>query len=67
MTIPGVGRSGIIWLYEGYAESLFARILDQDGARLPSDRRYAARLRTPIEGITIPRSLHDTIASLRHP
>ena len=50
-----------------HAEALFARILEQEGARLPSDRRYAARRRTPTEGITIPRSLHDTIASLRHP
>ena len=48
-----------------HAEALFARILEQEGARLPSDRRYAARLRTPVEGITIPRSLHDTIQSLR--
>ena len=50
-----------------HAEALFARILEQEGARLPSDRRYAARRRTPTEGITIPGSLHDTIASLRHP
>ena len=49
------------------AETRFARIVEQEGARLPSDRRYAARLRTPTEGVTIPRSLHDTIASLRHP
>ena len=49
------------------AETLFARIVEQEGARLPSDRRYAARLRTPAEGVTIPRSLHDTIQSLRHP
>ena len=48
-----------------HAEALFARILEQEGARLPSDRRYAARLRTPTEGITIPRSLHDTIQRLR--
>ena len=40
-----------------HAEALFAR--------LPSDRRYAARCRTPTEGITIPRTLHDTIESLR--
>ena len=44
-----------------HAEALFARILEQDGARLPSDRRYAARQRTPLEGVTIPRSLYDTI------
>ena len=50
-----------------HAEALFARILEQEGARLPSDRRYAARQRTPTEGITIPRTLHDTIQSLRRP
>ena len=49
----------------GHAEALFGRIREQEGARLPSDRRYAARERTPAEGITIPRSLHDTIQGLR--
>ena len=37
-----------------HAEALFARILEQEGARLPSGRRYAARQRTPTEGIAIP-------------
>ena len=50
-----------------HAEALFARILAQEGARLPSDRRYAARLRTPVEGVSIPRSLHDTLQDLRRP
>ena len=50
-----------------HAEALFARILEQEGARLPSDRRYAARLRTPVEGVSIPRSLHDTLQELRRP
>ena len=48
-----------------HAEGLFARILEQDGARLPSDRRYAARQRTPTEGVTVPRSLYDTIVALK--
>jgi LDH2 family malate/lactate/ureidoglycolate dehydrogenase len=48
-----------------HAEALFARILEQDGTRLPSDRRFAARTRTPTEGIRIPKSLHDTITGLR--
>jgi LDH2 family malate/lactate/ureidoglycolate dehydrogenase len=47
-----------------HAEQLFAKILEQDGARLPSDRRFAARLRTPTEGIRIPRALHDTIREM---
>ena len=44
-----------------HAEKLFSKILAQDGTRLPSDRRYRARERTPTEGITIPKSLHDTL------
>lgn len=44
-----------------HAEKLFARVLEQDGTRLPSDRRYRARERTPTEGVTIPKSLHDTL------
>ena len=44
-----------------HGEKLFAKILEQDGTRLPSDRRYRARERTPTEGVTIPKSLHDTL------
>lgn len=44
-----------------HAELLFEEILKEKGTRLPSDRRYEARTRTPIEGITIPQSLYDTI------
>ena len=44
-----------------HAEKLFDKILDQDGTRLPSDRRFRARERTPTEGVTIPTSLHDTL------
>jgi len=47
-----------------HAERLFARVLEQDGARLPADRRYAARERTPREGIDIPRSLRETLEAL---
>ena len=48
-----------------HAETLFERILAQEGTRLPSDRRYAARRRTPTEGIYIPRPLHETLEALR--
>ena len=48
-----------------HSEALFAKILEQPGTRLPSDRRYEARKRTPTEGIGIPKSLHDTLMSLR--
>jgi LDH2 family malate/lactate/ureidoglycolate dehydrogenase len=44
-----------------HAEQLFANILAQEGTRLPSDRRYAARQRTPREGITIPRALYEAL------
>jgi LDH2 family malate/lactate/ureidoglycolate dehydrogenase len=48
-----------------HTEALFARVLEQEGTRLPSARRFAARERTPGEGISIPRSLHDDIVRLR--
>jgi LDH2 family malate/lactate/ureidoglycolate dehydrogenase len=47
------------------AEELFALVLEQEGTRLPSDRRYAARLRTPAEGIRIPASLFETLQELQ--
>jgi LDH2 family malate/lactate/ureidoglycolate dehydrogenase len=48
-----------------HAERLFARILAQPGTRLPSDRRYAARQRTPGTGITIPQALYDELQGLK--
>lgn len=45
------------------AEGLFAAIIEQ-GARLPSQRRFAARARSDANGISIPKSLYDTITSL---
>ncbi len=48
-----------------HAEKLFAKILQQDGTRLPSDRRYAARQRTPTAGITIPQALYNELQQLR--
>jgi len=47
-----------------HAEQLSCRILAIDGTRLPSDRRFAARKRTAIEGIHIPQSLHDEICAM---
>ncbi len=46
------------------AELLFDAILDQ-GARLPSQRRYEARSRTAREGLVIPRSLYEDIVRLQ--
>jgi LDH2 family malate/lactate/ureidoglycolate dehydrogenase len=48
-----------------HGERLFERILQQEGARLPSDRRYQARKRTPQDGVLVPRSLYDTLKELR--
>ncbi len=47
------------------AEALFAQILAQEGTRLPSQRRHLMRERTPVEGVSIPRSLYDTLQTLR--
>ena len=44
-----------------HSEMLFSRMLEQDGARLPSDRRYEARERTAKEGVKVPVSLHERI------
>jgi delta1-piperideine-2-carboxylate reductase len=45
------------------AEALFAGIEDQ-GARLPSQRRYAARRRSLADGVAIPAALYDDIMKL---
>ncbi|MBS0608153.1 MAG: Ldh family oxidoreductase [Proteobacteria bacterium] len=45
------------------AETLFAAITGQ-GARLPSERRYAARERSLREGATVPRALYAEILAL---
>ena len=44
-----------------HGEKLFEKILEQDGTRLPADRRYEARDRTTKEGVFIPRSLYDSL------
>ena len=48
-----------------HGEKLFAKILEQEGTRLPSDRRYEARQRTHTEGVTIPATLYETLEDLR--
>jgi len=48
------------------AETLFAMILEQDGTRLPSDRRFEARQRTPTEGISIPGSLYADLEAFKN-
>lgn len=49
-----------------HAELLFTKILAQEGTRLPSDRRYAARQCTPTQGITIPQTLYDELQGFLH-
>jgi LDH2 family malate/lactate/ureidoglycolate dehydrogenase len=46
-----------------HGERLFQKMLEQDGVRLPSDRRYEARRRTVRDGIELPRSLYDTLVA----
>ena len=50
--------------YLQHCERLFQQILQEEGTRLPSTRRYANRLKTPKEGITIPKSLYEEIVEL---
>jgi LDH2 family malate/lactate/ureidoglycolate dehydrogenase len=45
------------------AEQMFASIVEQ-GARLPSQRRYEARARSLVEGVRIPRALYDDLQAL---
>ena len=48
---------------QSMAEDLFSSITDQ-GARLPSQRRYEARERNLASGIPVPRALHEEILAL---
>lgn len=45
------------------AEAMFAAI-ERQGARLPSQRRYAARRRSLADGVAIPAGLYDDIMAL---
>jgi LDH2 family malate/lactate/ureidoglycolate dehydrogenase len=47
-----------------HAETLFARVRAQQGTRLPSDRRFEARKRTPIEGVVVPGVLYESLEAL---
>ena len=47
--------------FEARMEELFAEITGQGEARLPGERRLAARERTAKEGITIQQSLHQRL------
>ncbi|WP_328825152.1 Ldh family oxidoreductase [Ochrobactrum soli] len=60
---PAVFLGGDINANLARAEVLFEAIAGQ-GARLPSERRFAARARTADKGITIPRELHCELLAL---
>lgn len=45
------------------AETLFTA-MQQDGARLPSQRRYEARARSDANGVTLPAALHADVLAL---
>lgn len=47
----------------GRIERLFSAITDQEGARLPGQRRLGARARTAQEGIVITRKLYEKLMS----
>jgi (2R)-3-sulfolactate dehydrogenase (NADP+) len=42
-------------------EVLLAAILDQEGTRLPGDRRHTQRFKARTQGITIPDELHQDL------
>ncbi|SEG88879.1 Ldh family oxidoreductase [Marinobacterium lutimaris] len=44
-----------------HGEMLFSKILEQEGTRLPSDRRYQARKRTAVEGVSVPKVLYEQL------
>ena len=58
--VAGGNRAGQL----EHAEQLFARVLDQEGARLPGQRRQSARARTREEGVEVQRTLYDEIRAL---
>lgn len=53
------------WL--DHAEGFFAGLTALEGVRLPGDRRYANRARTPGEGVRVPQALYDKIVALTTP
>ncbi len=57
----GAGSAEAVW---DHGEALFVQVLDQEGTRLPGQRRAAARATSEAEGIEIPKLLHDRIAAL---
>ena len=59
---PGRFGDGDGW--RGHAEEFFKELTALHGVRLPGDRRYANRARSPHDGVEIPQSLHEKILEL---
>ncbi len=49
------------------AERLFALVLEQEGTRLPSDRRYAARARSATDGVGVNAELVERLRAMLRP
>lgn len=47
-----------------HSEKLFGRVLSQEGTRLPSDRRYAARKETIPNGVLVPGDFYRTLQDM---
>lgn len=60
---PGLLAGSDSSAHQQRAEAMFAAITGQ-GARLPSQRRYAARERSLTQGIAVPRALYDEVLAL---
>ena len=51
--------------FHAHCELLFEAVMAEEGARLPSSRRYEARKRTPTHGIEIPQHLYEACLQRR--
>ena len=45
-------------------EDLLAAVREQDGTRLPGERRLALRAEAEVNGVEIPKDLHDELHDL---
>lgn len=57
-------QDGDVAIAQQRAEQLFSRVLEQDGTRLPSSRRYQAREHTKSNGIDVSSELHAQLSAL---
>ena len=47
-----------------HSEKLFGQVLSQEGTRLPSDRRYAARQETIKSGVVVPGAFYQALQDM---